>query len=69
MDRPVGRPHKDHDRERPRAAESGRERPGADRERIRAIGVDQATPTGRNCTLTRGPTGRAVFGIACSHVR
>src|SRR3954451_2069427 len=29
----------------------------------------QATPAGRNCTLTRGPTGRDVFGTQCSHVR
>ena len=28
-----------------------------------------ATPWGRNCTLTRGPTGLVVFGMQCSHVR
>ena len=29
----------------------------------------QATPRGRNCTLTRGPTGFVVLGTACSQVR
>src|SRR6201996_2780156 len=29
----------------------------------------QRTPRGRNCTLIRGPAGRAVFGTACSQVR
>ena len=29
----------------------------------------QATPVGRNCTLTRGPTGFAVLGMQCSQVR
>ena len=29
----------------------------------------QRTPRGRNCTLIRGPTGRAVLGIECSQVR
>jgi hypothetical protein len=29
----------------------------------------QATPRGRNWTLTRGPTGLVVFGMQCSHVR
>src|SRR4051794_39473095 len=29
----------------------------------------QATPAGRNWTLTRGPTGFVVFGIQCSQVR
>ena len=31
--------------------------------------ADQATPRGRNCTLTRGPTGLVVLGMQCSHVR
>ena len=26
-------------------------------------------PAGRNCTLTRGPTGLLVFGMQCSQVR
>src|ERR1700712_5746629 len=29
----------------------------------------QATPRGRNCTLTRGPTGLVVLGMQCSQVR
>jgi hypothetical protein len=29
----------------------------------------QATPAGRNCTLTRGPTGFVVLGMQCSQVR
>src|SRR6476661_7243101 len=32
-------------------------------------GAGQATPAGRNCTLTRGPTRLAVLGMQCSHVR
>ena len=34
-----------------------------------AVRSGQATPAGRNWTLTRGPTGLAVFGMQCSQVR
>ena len=44
--------------------------PAAASTRVGALShPSQATPRGRNCTLTRGPTGFAVFGMPCSHVR
>ena len=52
---------------RPRWAPARRPTAGRPLARSRAGG--QATPRGRNCTLTRGPTGLAVLGMQCSHVR
>jgi hypothetical protein len=43
--------------------------PAAPADSVTAAHRGQATPRGRNCTLTRGPTGFVVFGTQCSRVR